>query len=494
MRSLIAVLTTSAVAFATAAPAAGLEQTLTAPDGVAGNELSAVAVDGDAIVLGSPGADGSRGVAYVFTRSGDGWANTARLTASDRASGDLFGGSVAIDGDTIVVGAYGDASARGAVYTFARTGPFLRTETAKLTASDGTASDALGGGVSIDGDTIVAGAGNDGAGSAYTFASVGPAVRTETAKLTASDGLNGDDLGTSTAIDGDTIVVGAPMDQIGGNAFQGSAYTFTRTGPAARTQTAKLTASAGSVGDFLGLSVAIDGGTIAVSVLGEDAAATDQGAVYTFTSTGAPARNETAKLTASDGALNDILGNGPIGIDGETIVAGAASDDFGMSADQGSVYVFAATGAPARNETEKLGAAAGAADDGFGTAAAVSGTTVVGSSPYDDVGSNTDQGSATLFYEPLPVADTTPPATSRIKGPRKAERGRKVKYRFSADDPEAMFQCKVDRKPFKPCSSPLKVRTKKLKGKRHELRVRALDAAGNVDPTPSLKRFKLTRK
>ncbi len=105
-------------------------------------------------------------------------------------------------------------------------------------------------------------------GAVYTFARTGAADRTETAKLTASDASAAEYLGTSVAIDGDTIVAGAPFDAVGqdepggGTSAQGSVYTFARTGAAARTETAKLTASDGGFGDQLGTSVAIDGDTI----------------------------------------------------------------------------------------------------------------------------------------------------------------------------------------------------------------------------------------
>lgn len=478
-----------------------LEQKLIAADGLANDEMSAAEVEGPLAVAGSPVADGGRGVVYVFSRSGDTWTASGRLTASDRAAGDQLGASVAIDGDTIVAGAPGDDGARGSVYTFSTAGPFLRTETAKLTASDRAADDALGQ-VAIDGDTIVAGATfddvgvNAAQGAVYTFTRTGAAARTETAKLTASDGASGDDLGGSVAIDGATIVAGAAFDTAGGTAFGGSAYTFTRTGAAVRSETAKLTASAAGVGDFLGLSVAIEGDVIAAGVPGDDVGAnSDQGSVLTFSATGAAARTETARLTVSDGAALDRLANGRIDIDGGTIVAGAGEDDVGANASQGSLYTFSASGAPARVETARLTPADGAAEDSFGSWVAISGTTIIGVSPSDDVGSNLNQGSASIFFDPVPappeVTDTMPPETSRIKGARRVVRGKRAKYRFSSSELGSTFECRVDEKAFKPCASPFKLRTKRLRPGRHKLLVRAVDPAGNADPTPARKRLKV---
>ena len=121
-----------------------------------------VAIAGDTIVVGAPGDDDNgsdSGSAYVFTRTGTTWTEQAKLTASDGAADDYFGSSVAIAGDTIVVGASGDDDewqCSGSAYVFTRTGTTW-TEQAKLTASDGAANDHFGGSVAIAGDTIVVG-------------------------------------------------------------------------------------------------------------------------------------------------------------------------------------------------------------------------------------------------------------------------------------------------------------------------------------------------
>ena len=392
-------------------PAAALEQKLTASDGASDAHLGySVAIDGDTIVIGAP-FEGNAGAVYVYQRTGDSWTQTAKLTASDRAGGDYFGYSVAIDGDTIVAGAprsnVGSNSIHGSIYTFARTGAAARTETAKLSASDGAGDDYLGYSVAIDGDMILAGApyddvgSNTDQGSVYTFARTGIATRTETAKLTASDGAGGDNLGYSVAIDGDTIVAGAPYDDVdsaqSAAGLHGSIYTFARTGAAARTETAKLTASDGSGGDNLGTSVAIDGDTIVAGApYDKIGSKSDPGSVYTFARTGAAARTETAKLTASDGAELDNLGYS-VAIDGDTIVAGAPHRGVQFNPGPGSVYSFARTGSATRSQIARVTASGGAANDFLGSSVAVDGSTIVAGAPGDDVGSNENQGSASVF-------------------------------------------------------------------------------------------------
>jgi hypothetical protein len=410
-------------ALALASPAAAIEARLTAVDGAAGSTLGrSVAIDGDTLVLGAPGDDGGRGSIYVFRRLVDTWAVTAKLTAADGAAGDGLGYSVAIDGDTIIAGApLDDAGAnadQGSAYTFARTGAAARTETAKLTAADGAAGDELGVSVAIDGDTIVAGAPLDDVGanveqgSAYTFARAGAAARTETAKLTSMDGAARDQLGFSVAMDGDTIIAGALLDDVGANAEQGSAYTFARAGAATRTETAKLTATDGAAGDELGFSVAIEGDTIlAGAPLDTFGTSRAQGSAYTFARAGAAARTETAKLTATDGAAFEELGVS-VAIDGDTIVAGAPFDTFGTSRAQGSAYRFARAGAAARTETAKLTATDGAAGDLLGFSVAVDGDTIVTGAPLDDV-NNADQGSASVFFAPVPPPPPPPPPPAK---------------------------------------------------------------------------------
>ena len=410
-------------AFAVASPAAAagpVEQKLAGDDAALGDQDGhSVAVDGDTLVVGAPGNGSASGAVYVFRRSGNSWVQTAKLTASDATVNDRLGSSVAISGDTIVAGApsddVGSNDDQGSVYTFARTGPAARTETAKLTASDGAAGDNLGFSVAIDGDTIVAGAplddsgGNAEQGSAYTFASTGAAARNETGKLTAGDGAAGDQLGLTVAIEGDTIVSAAPLDNVGANADQGSAYTFARTGAAARTETAKLTAGDGAANDRLGFSAALDGDTIVVGAAFDTiGASTDQGSVYTFTRTGAATRTDTAKLTATDGAAFDELGI-TVAIDGDTILAGAPVHQVGMNRQQGAAYTFARTGAAARTETGQLTADQGAAFDQFGSSVAIDAGATVAGAQFGDLGTTRDTGFASVFFAPDPTPPTTPP-------------------------------------------------------------------------------------
>lgn len=209
-----------------------------------------------------------------------------KLTANDGAAQDSFGYSVAISGDTAVVGAprhyIGSNGWQGSAYVFVCTGTsWIRQQ--KLTASDGADGDHFGISVAISDDTVVVGAhaddtgSNTDQGSAYVFVGSG-ATWSHQQKLTASDGARTDRFGYSVAISGETVVVGAPYDNIGSNGLQGSAYMFVRSG-ASWSQQEKLTASDGAAADQFGSSVAISRNTVVVGASGDDIG---RGSAYVF--------------------------------------------------------------------------------------------------------------------------------------------------------------------------------------------------------------------
>jgi len=209
-----------------------------------------VAISGDTVVVGAEEEDGTGynfGAAYLFERNqggADNWGEVKKLTASDGADDDRFGCSVAISGDTVVVGAYGEDGAgatRGAAYVYERNYDPSNPSTPladnwgqvkKLTASDGEDYDGFGNSVAISGDTVAVGAsGEDGAGNyrgaAYLFERNwgGADNWGEVQKLTASDGADDDHFGFSVAISGDTVVVGARYKD-GAGTNRGAAYVF----------------------------------------------------------------------------------------------------------------------------------------------------------------------------------------------------------------------------------------------------------------------------
>ena len=264
-------------------------------------------------MVGAYEDESEKGAAYVLAKDSSGaWSQVAKLTASDGEAGDIFGWSVAVDWDTVVVGARYDDSAY--VFTKPGTGWATATETAKLTASDGVVGDWFGQSVAVDGDTVVVGASeHDGSGSAYVFTKAADSVwtdATQTAKLTASDGDDFDEFGKSVAVDGDTAVAGAPN-----NDGYGSAYVFIK--PAAgwddATQTAKLTpgatddGAAGLAGTF-GAAVEVDGGHGGGRRLRLPLAVRAAPYVFTKPSGGWEDAERTAELATSDAEKTSLGG------------------------------------------------------------------------------------------------------------------------------------------------------------------------------------------
>ena len=290
------------------------------------------------------------------------FTNVQKIGASDRQTQDRFGASVAISVDTLVVGANmddtGANSEQGSAYVFVRTDTSW-VEQQKLTASDGAADDQFGSSVSISGNTVIVGAplddvgANADQGSAYVFVRAGTSW-TQQAKLTASDGAASDNFGHAVAIDGNSVIVGANLDDVVA-VDRGSAYVFVRSGTTWSQQT-KLTASDGTSQDQFGISVGINLDTAVVGASHDDVLANDQGSAYVFVRSGTT-WSEQQKLAASDGAQGDQLGNS-VGVYGDTVVVGASLDD-GAASDQGSAYIFT-RGGTTWSQQAKLTAPGGA--------------------------------------------------------------------------------------------------------------------------------------
>jgi len=370
---------------------------------------NSVAIDGDTIVVGAHGA-GTGGAAYVL-RTSDGGATydeVAKLTASDAASSDRFGYSVAIDGNTIVVGAYRKGSWTGAAYVFRTTdGGATYVELAKLTAADAASGDSFGYSVAVAGDTVVVGTYSKEA--VYVFLTTdGGATYAQVAKLTASNAASGDNFGKSVAIDGNTIVVGAYAGGMYSSGW-GAAYVFRTTDDGATyDQVAKLTADDGAAYDRFGSSVAIDGGTIVVGAARDDDGGSDSGSAYVFrTSDGGATYGQLVKLTASDAAAGDLFGHS-VAIDGDTVVIGAHQYD---NSGPGVAYVFRTTdGGATYGQVAKLTADDAASGDQFGYSVATdSQKVVIGARSDNDAGSSS--GSAYVFSPPAPTAQPTPQPT-----------------------------------------------------------------------------------
>ena len=286
-----------------------------------------VAISGDTIVAGAREPFGSgTGSAYVFVRSGGVWTQQAKLTASDGAVDEQFGWAVALSGDTVAIGAHQAApGGAGAAYVFIRSGGAW-SQQAKLTASDSAASDAFGSSVALVGNTALIGApkndqsGSD-AGAAYVFTRSGT-VWSQQAKLGGTDTANADHFGNAVALSYDTALVGAPQNNPAGVGDAGSAYVFTRSGISWSQQT-KLTAADAATDRKFGSSVALDGDKALIGSYFSEPA----GAAYAFTRSGA-VWTQQAVLFAF-GAAADAGYYYTVGVSGGRIVTGAFGSNRG---------------------------------------------------------------------------------------------------------------------------------------------------------------------
>ena len=356
---------------------------------------SMAATDDKLVVCAPAGVLGSGtgiGTAYVFCRQGVGWSQCAALMQFDAAVGDLFGDTVAIDDDVIVVGATTDDSGKGSAYVYREAGQEWEIE-AKLIASDGAENDNFGKSLGVSGNFIVVGAtGNAevaaGAGAAYVFR-FERGLWSEEAKLLAPDGQFNDRFGRSVAIWGDTLLVGAQKDDDAGSE-SGSVYVFGLNEGAWEFED-KLVASDASSGHEFGISAAMHADVAIIGTFGDNSA-------YVFRFDGAQWIEE-FKLT-SCGSFSEKFGQ-DVAIVGDRAAVGGQEG--------ACVYAFED---PDWEPIAELLSSDIAISDGYGESVAITGnSTVVGAPADDDVCPpgfpSCNSGSAYIFASA--AAETNPP-------------------------------------------------------------------------------------
>jgi FG-GAP repeat protein len=403
----------------TASTASAIQAKLLPRDANAQNVFGdAIAVSGNTALVGAAAANGGpgngTGAAYVFVKGPGGWAQQAKLRASDAAPQENYGFSVALDGDTAVVGApnrgqfpgdpFGEV---GAAYVYHRSGTRWAQQ-AILTdvPSGGETGDFFGFSVAVSGGTALAGAPGvqANAGAVFEYVRSG-AAWSQTATL---PGKPGDSFGWDVALSGATALIGAPQNS---PVFPGAAYVFADTG-SGLTQRAKLAAPDSQNGDLFGRSVALSGRTALVGAPGccafNPQEGSFRGAAYTFVHAGGRWVNR-AKLTARDGKpfvldtnqQGDTFGES-VALTGGTAVIGAPTKakrpaTTGAPADfTGAAYKFRRAGDALSghwSQTRKVTAADGARLDRLGFAVGIAGTTGLAGAPFHSA----NRGAVYLF-------------------------------------------------------------------------------------------------
>jgi FG-GAP repeat len=345
------------------------------------------------------------------------YSQLAKITALDGVDRDQFGFCTALVGKTLFASApfatIGGNAGQGAVYVYLEPASGWSSTSAyvaKLTASDGQGNDNFGGGaiaVSADGNTLAVGACGqnhpcvNGTGKAYVF--VKPATgwtdMTETARLSASDALAANGFGQSVGISADTVIIGAPIENVGSNIQQGAAYVYVKptAGWISMTETAKLTSSDGRANDIFGeVSAGASGSIVFVGAPNAIVNGARAGAGYIFVRPTAGWQTTStfaAKLTSTDAASGDGLGVAPQWNGLQIFGAGKAY-----------VFVKPAAGWTNMTETAKLTARDENYGDAFGWSVAINnnGTAVIGA-----VRANALMGKAYIYSKPLTGWKTT---------------------------------------------------------------------------------------
>lgn len=322
------------------------------------------------------------------------WAQTQEVTEPSTGFTPEFGVSVALHGTTAMVGAQqqkvGDNEDQGAVYVFEQSGG-VWTMTQQLVANDGQAGDTFGNAVVFEGNTALIGAyaaligGNFSQGAAYVF-TLQNGTWTQTQKLVAADGQSFENFGYSLGLSGTTAMIGADAAEVGSNSFQGAVYVFDGSS-GTWTNTQKLSASDGGIGDIFGYSIAFDGTT---AVIGAYANNQYQGAAYVFGNTGGT-WTQSQKLVADDGASNTYFGYATA-LSGSTLLIGAWGSNPGGNDTQGAAYIFTNTGGT-WTQTQELVGDDGQPFDKFGHSVALDAThALIGAD-----GANSAQGAVYAF-------------------------------------------------------------------------------------------------
>ncbi len=311
--------------------------TLTPPGG------GSIAFDGNTVVVGS--SSSPAGYAYVFVKPPAGWTDMTPTATLTSTNGDnYFGDSVCVSGSTIVVADPAFFTSPGQAYVYVQPPGGWRnmTQTAELTSSDGMDLDSFGYSVSISGSTVVVGApqGEFTTGKAYVFVqpSTGWVDMTQTAELTASDAPEDSGFGWSVSIDGPNVLVGAPAIY-NLNGLPGKAYVFIR--PAAgwsnMTQTAELSGANAGRGAEFGSSVAISGNLAMVGAQRRGAPPNGEaGGVYVFDKPGGGWQDATSNvlITGADAHYFGLFGNS-VSTNGTLLAIGRFGFETGPA-----VYVF----------------------------------------------------------------------------------------------------------------------------------------------------------
>jgi hypothetical protein len=387
-----AVSNTPMLAASPAAPVVVQQAELTGSDVAEGDSFgSSLAVCGDTALIAAcdktVGGQIRAGAVYIFTRSGSTWTQQAEISDPDPASNDFFGASIALSGDTALIGApgkeVGDQSQAGSVYLYTRSGAAWSAQ-GDLTASDATSGDGFGSSLALYEGTALIGApsrevnGQFLAGAVYVFTVSGTTWSQQT-EIGDPAAATGDAFGTTVALSGDTALIGAPTTSVAGQSRAGIVYVCDGSG-SSWSQQAQLVDPDANRDDKFGCALALSGDTALVGAL--DTTVDNQplggaGFVYTDSASG---WSQQAILTNPDSDGDDAFG-ASVALSSDAAVVGAPSASNNNHVDPmpvGAAYLYPGSGA-SWSAPVKLAEGGGDqySDDLFGSSAVLEGSTVM---------------------------------------------------------------------------------------------------------------------
>lgn len=390
-----------------ATPAAAVMEVLT-PGADPGEFGGSVDADGNTLVVGSPMADGgalSSGVVYTYERSDGVGGSAFRVAPSIAYAGARFGAAVAVDGDTLVIGAPGalDAAgdAVGAAYVYERTGPNTWGNPVRLDAGDPQKRSDFGEAVAVNGDLVVIGqkdhddaGGLRSTGALWVFERSGAGNRWGAATKIAPPVLGQSfRLGVSVGVSGDWIIAGV-LNQTSATGFTraGAAYLFQRLAPGTWSAGEKISAPSPTQYDQFGWSVAIENGYAIVGARQRDVAGQSMvGSAWIFRNTGGSNWSDVFELPDSIQDAYAYFG-WDVDIHGDYAIVGVREGESAGLMDSGTVHTYTRTGTNTWVETDVLVSLDPERNGRFGTSVALSaGHAVVGAS------GETPNGSAYLL-------------------------------------------------------------------------------------------------
>jgi FG-GAP repeat len=391
----------------------GPEIKITPGDPVMGDQFgSQVAISGDTAVvsaaIGNSLSVHPGGLAYVFVRGQNGWVQQQRLSSPEpETQNSSFGFGVAVDGDTIVVGdlnAVSDGAMTGAAYVFQRQGTVWSLQQKLIPDQGGPDAEFSSFGLvsAIQGDTIIVGAplynrASNSAGAAFVYQRSG-GTWTQTQKLTSNELTPEVGFAGAVAMNGDTAVFGGVGDSINGRS-SGAAWVFTRQN-GVWSQQQKLKAHDPSENAFFGQSVSVSGDLIVVGAPGDVVGSHTSGGAYVFRRGNAGWTNEKKLLSRDSDAVDGYAWS--VAVDGNTIVVGHFGDQD-VAVVGGAAYVYQLNGNAGWSLKQKLIASDTARFHNFGARVAISeGTVLIGAFGDDAGGGPFDDFGSAYIYEPLP--------------------------------------------------------------------------------------------